>query len=182
MSDDKSIKVPQWFATSSVPGPLDSPPPSVDVVVEFGARSRRGPLRTFNDDHYLILRLGRHQETLMTSLPEGEVPQHFDESAYGMVIADGMGTAGEAASRLAISTLAHLAIYFGKGHVRVDEPIADEMMDRAQRFYRSIDSTLLQASHDSPRGLETTLTAAYIAGTELFFAARRTLARIRVSR
>ena len=78
--------------------------------------------------------------------------------------------AGETASRLAVSTLVHLAIYFGKWNVRVDEPIADEMMDRAQRFYRTIDSLLLQASHYSPRRLQTTLTAVYTAGTELFFA------------
>ena len=30
----------------AAPGPLDSPPPSVNVEVEFGARSRRGPLRS----------------------------------------------------------------------------------------------------------------------------------------
>ena len=67
-----------------------------------------------------------------------------------MVVADGIGGAGEAASRLAISTLVHLAIYFGKWNVRVDDPIADEIMDRAQRFYRSVDSTLLQASQQQP--------------------------------
>ena len=59
-----------------------------------------------------------------------------------MVVADGMGSAGEAASRLAISTLVHLAIYFGRWNVRIDEPIAEEVMDRAERFYRSVDSTL----------------------------------------
>ena len=54
------------------------------MSVEFGARSRRGPLRTFNDAHYLILRLGRHQETLLTSLPErSRCLRRFDESAYG---------------------------------------------------------------------------------------------------
>ena len=140
------------------------------MEVEFGARSRQGPRQSVNEDHYLIVRVGRHQETLMTSLPDGDVPQRFDEFGYGMVVADGMGSAGEAASRLAISTLVHLVIYFGKWNVRIDEPIADEMMDRAERFYRSVDSTLLQAGRDNPRGLQTTLTAVYTAGTELFFA------------
>jgi protein phosphatase len=151
-------------------GPLDSPPPSIVVEAEFGARSRRGPLRPVNDDHYLILRLGRHQETLMTSVPEADMPRRFDEYGYAMAVADGIGSTGEAASRLAISTLVHLATYFGKWNVRVDDPVAEEIIDRAQRFYRSIDSALLHASQQSPRGLQTTLTAVYTAGTDLFFA------------
>jgi serine/threonine protein phosphatase PrpC len=130
----------------ALPGPWDSPPPAEEVAVEFGAWSRRGPSRAVNDDHYLVLRLGRHQETLMTSLPAADVPQRFDEYGYGMVIADGMGAAGEPASRLAITTLVRLAIEFGRWHLRVTEPIAHEVVDRAERFYRSVDSTLLQAA------------------------------------
>jgi len=170
MSDHESKKGSKPSAMSRFPDGLDSPPPSVDVEVEFGAQSRRGEARSANDDHYLVLRLGRNEEVLMTSLPEGEVPQRFDEYGYGMVIADGLGGAGETASRLAISTLVHLAIYFGKWNVRVDEPIAEEMMDRARRFYRSVDSLLAEASHFSPRRLETTMTAVYTAGSDLFFA------------
>jgi protein phosphatase len=167
MSDDTSTTLPRW---PGLPGPLDSPPPAVVVDVEFGARSRRGPLRPVNDDHYLILRLGRHQDTLLTSIPEAELPRHFDESGYGMVIADGIGSAAEAASRLAVSTLLHFAIHFGKWNLRVDDEIADEITDRAQRFYRGIDSALLQATRNGPRPLLTTLTAVYTAGTDLFFA------------
>jgi protein phosphatase len=151
-------------------GPLDSPPPSANVDVEFGAWSRRGPSRSVNDDHYLVLRLGRHQETLMTSLPAADVPQRFDEYGYGMVIADGMGAAGEPASRLAITTLVRLAIEFGRWHLRVTEPIAHEVVDRAERFYRSVDATLLQASYNGDAGLRTTLSAVFSAGDELFFA------------
>ena len=170
MSDDESANVLRRFATVPLPGPLDSPPPSVNAEVEFGARSRQGTVRSGNHDHYLILRLGRDQETLMTSLPAGDIPQRFNECGYGMVIADGMGGAGEAASRLAVSTLVHLAICFGRWNLRVDERTADEMTDRAERFYRSIDSTLLRATQRGSGVLRTTLTAIYIAGTELLFA------------
>ena len=106
----------------------------------------------------------------MTSVPEADMPRRFDEYGYAMAVADGIGSTGEAASRLAISTLVHLATYFGKWNVRVDDPIAEEIIGRAQRFYRSVDSTLLQASQNHPRGLQTTLTAVYTAGTDLFFA------------
>jgi len=167
MDDDESIYVPPWLAMASLPGPLDSPPPPVNVEVGFGAQSRGGAQRSINDDHYLIMRMGRYEETLRTSLPAGVIPGRFDECGYGMVIADGMA---EAASRVAVSTLVHLAIYFGRWNVRVDEPIAAEVMDRAERFYRTIDSTLLQAARSSPGALQSTLTAVYTAGAELFFA------------
>jgi PPM family protein phosphatase len=150
--------------------PLDSPPPTVDVEVTFGARSRPGPSRAICDEHYLVFRMGRNEETLMTSLTWTDIPRRVEEYSYGMVIADGIGSAGEAASRIAISTLMHLGIYFGKWNVRIDEPTAEEVMDRADRFYRSINSTLLQAGHQSPHGMQTTLTAVYTAGAELFLA------------
>lgn len=170
MTDDDASKSPRWSAWGPLPGPTDAPPPPASVEATFGACSQRGRGRSVNDDHYLVVRLGRHLETLLTNLPTGSVPKRFDEYGYGMVVADGMGAAGELASRLAVSTLAHLAIYYGKQHVRVDEPIAEEMIDRAERFYRAIDATLLHASRNGPPGLQTTLTVTYTAGTELFFA------------
>ena len=170
MTEDESGKPPRWSTWGPLPGPTDAPSPGAIVEAEFGACSERGRGRTVNDDHYLIVRLGRHMETLLTNLPTGSVPRSFDEYGYGMAVADGMGAAGELASRLAVSTLAHLAIYYGKQHVRVDDAIAEEMIDRAERFYRAIDATLLHASRNGPPGLQTTLTVTYTAGTELFFA------------
>ena len=170
MNTDESNKVLRWSALPPPAGHADTPQLSIGVEVEFGARSQKGLQQSSNDDHYLILRLGRHQETLMTSLPEDEVQPRFDESAYGMVVADGMGRAGEIASRLAISTLAHLALYFGKWNVRIDDAVAEEVMDRAEQFYRAVDATLVQAGSYRPLGLQTTLTAVYTAGHELFVA------------
>jgi serine/threonine protein phosphatase PrpC len=159
---------PMWLggALSS----RDSPPPEVSVLVEFGAQSRRGAERPVNTDHYLVLRLGRHQETLLTSLPDREVPRRFDEYGYAMLVADGVGGHGEAASRLAIATLAHLAIHFGRWNVRVDDDIAHEVMARAERFYRKVDSRLRRQPSERAHGLQTTLTAVYSAGRDLFLA------------
>lgn len=153
--------------------PVDFPPASAKVTVEFGADSRPGRYRSANEDHYLVLRLGRHQETLMTSLPDHEAPKRFDEFGYGMVIADGMGGtgAGEVASRLAIATLVHLALHFGKWNLRIDDQIAREVIARAERFYRDVDGTLVRESRaGSTSALKTTLTAAYSAGRDLFVA------------
>ena len=120
------------------------PPPSATVQVTFGAQSRRGQSRLVNEDHYLVLRLGRHQETLLTSLPDEAIAARFDEYGYAMVVADGMGGtgAGEAASHLAIATLVYLVRQFGKWNLRVDDAIAQEIMARAERFYRHVDSTV----------------------------------------
>src|SRR5688572_15992485 len=143
MTQNGFEQLPPWFAVSPFRSKHDAPFPSAVVRVEFGALGRRSPRQSVNDDHYLVVRLSRHLETALTSLPDGELPARFDEYGYGMVVADGMASTGEAASRLAISTLMHLAICFGKGHVRVNEAIAEEMMNRAERFYRSIDATLV---------------------------------------
>jgi len=84
MSPDDAKNAPNSSMMSSFARYFDSPPPSIGVQVELGARSQRGPLRPINDDHYLILRLGRQQLVLRTSLPEGETPDQFEEFAYAM--------------------------------------------------------------------------------------------------
>lgn len=149
------------------------PPASTTVEVTYGAQSRRGPARLINEDHYLVLRLGRYQETLLTSLADGVMAPRFDESGYALVVADGMGGTGggEAASHLAIATLVHLVRHFGKWSLRVDDRIAPEIMARAEWFFRHIDSAVThQRQEGEVRTGETTLTAAFGAGHDLFFA------------
>ena len=118
------------------------PPLSSTVRVQVAARSDRGG-RPENDDHFLVVELGRHQRTLATNLPEGEVPVRFEEVGYGMIVADGLGKAGATASRLAITTLANLVLQFGKWQLRIDPDTADDVMDRARRFYGQVDQTVL---------------------------------------
>jgi hypothetical protein len=93
----------------------DFRPLSSSVRVEIAARSDRGPSQLCNDDHYLVVRLGRHQETLLTSLSASEVPPRFEECGYAMLVADGLGQggSGSVASCIAITTVAHLALHFG---------------------------------------------------------------------
>ena len=103
-------------ALSPVLEVADFRPMSSLVRVEIAARSHRGAVRPTNEDHYLVVRIGRQQETLETSLSRSEVPERFDESGYAMLVADGLGEsgAGGSAGRVALSTIAHLAIHFGK--------------------------------------------------------------------
>src|SRR5262245_46953726 len=90
--------------------PHNFPPPSALVHLRFGAFSRMGRFHTVNEDHYLITRVGRSQETLLTSLPDTPLGKRFDEEGFAMVVADGLGNSGggEAASRVALVTLVQL--------------------------------------------------------------------------
>jgi protein phosphatase len=149
------------------------PPSSATVQVTFGARSRRGQGRSVNEDHFAVIQLGRHQETLLTSLPPSDMPPRYDEFGHAMIVADGAGEdgSGETASRLAIETLAHLMLHFGRWNLRVNEQVAREMMDRAERFIAHV-NTVMAASERAAEGIrqESTLTAVFGAGRDLFFA------------
>ena len=170
MNADEADGIRRVAVTPYVDAP-ELPPPSASVQVVFGAHSRRGRFHAVNEDHYVVIELGRHQETLLTSLPDDVIAKRFDEFGYGMVVADGLGRggAGEAASRLAISTLMHLILHFGKWNLRIDSRIADEVMQRAERFYRHVDSAVSHdATKDGRARMETTLTAVFGAGRRLF--------------
>jgi protein phosphatase len=155
--------------------PKEFPPLSARVTPSFGAYSRRGRLHPVNEDHYLVLTLGRNQETVLTSLPENLVGSRFDERGFAMIVADGLGTfgsaAGEEASRIALVTLLQLILNYCKWSLRIDDPIAEQIMNRAERFVRHVDSAVVYEG--TVRGLrqpQTTLTAVFGAGRELFFA------------
>ena len=152
----------------------DFKPAAALVSADFGARSHRGRVHKENDDHYLVLRLARHQETLLTSLTSGDLPPASDEYAYAAVVADGIGRAGAGAvaARLAVSTLAHLALRFGQWHMRIDPRIAAEVIERSEWLYRRTNETVLQRSHAHAElaGMAATLTGIYSAGTDLFVA------------
>src|SRR5205809_4448388 len=107
-------------ALSPILGIDEYRPLSATVNVEIGACTHRGIVREINTDHFLVIRLSRRQETLLSSLARADLPQTFNESGYVMLVADGLGDAGSGAvaSRLALSTFAHLAIHFGHWNVR----------------------------------------------------------------
>ena len=149
-------------------------PAAASVRVTVGARSHQGALRQRNEDHYLIVRVGRDQETLATSLSGTDVPPRYQESGYAMLVADGLGEggAGSVASRVALSTFAHLALHYGKWNVRVDPITAEQIMERAEWFYSQVDAAVHKRASSSPalKGMTAALTATYSAGDDLFVA------------
>src|SRR5262245_66514973 len=69
-------------------------PISSSVALEVAAVSACGALRSYNSDHFLAVRLGRTEDTLISSLPDADVPTHFAEYGYAMAVADGRGDRG----------------------------------------------------------------------------------------
>ena len=88
---------------------LDLPNRTVDpprkVRFSFGAQTHPGKKRENNEDHFLVSRVSRNQEILLTNLPQDHLPEQTGDDGYLFIVADGMGgmAAGEVASRLAIS-------------------------------------------------------------------------------
>jgi serine/threonine protein phosphatase PrpC len=147
------------------------PPLSAIVHAELGAGSRRGDVHPVNTDHYLVLKLGRSQETVLTSLPPDAIAKRFDEFAYAMVVADGMGALGQVASGLAIAALMQLTLRQGQWRVRVDDVIAPDIVARIMDFYRQIDSALVSVNRSGVTvPLYSTLSAVVSGGRDLFFA------------
>jgi protein phosphatase len=149
-------------------------PASALVRAEFGARSHRGRVQEENDDHYLVLRLVERADTLLTSLPSVDLPSPFDEHAYAAVVADGIGPAGtgSVAARLAVSTLAHLAMRFGQWNMRMSPRAAADVLERSEWLYQRTNETILQRSRAEAElaGMAATLTGIYSVGTDLFVA------------
>ena len=91
-----------------------------------------------------------------------------------MFVADGIGGTGPGAlaSRVALSTLAHLALHYGHWNLRVDGRTAAEIIERAEWYYRRVNEAVIERAKENPllAGMATTMTAAYGAGDDLFLA------------
>ncbi len=149
-------------------------PLSATVKVEIAAQCHAGKVKPYNEDNYLVLHLARSQDVITSSLSDAELPGAFEEHAYFMAVADGIGGAGtgSVASRLALSAIAQLSLQFGKWNVRVDSHVADEIKNNAEWFATRVQEIV--TSHSlSDRGLSTmaaAVTSAYSAGDDLFVA------------
>lgn len=162
---------------TEMPGtPLDENPPppfSSRVNVDFYGMTDKGYVRTKNEDHFLIVRCGRAVETVLTSLTEDETMpgELYEETGYGMVVADGVGgvVGGEAASRQAIYTLLSLALHTPDWQFRWGPKERNAVMWRMRDRFRHVNAALLRdaAIHASRGGMWTTMTAAVSHGADL---------------
>ncbi|HEX5703585.1 MAG TPA: protein phosphatase 2C domain-containing protein [Pyrinomonadaceae bacterium] len=169
--DDDTVDTLAPGAMPHLALPLD--PASAKVEVDVAGMTHTGHVRTNNEDHYLCVRIERSLKTMMTNLIGGSLPERFDEVAYGMLVADGMGgyAAGEVASSMALVKLIELATETPDWVMRMQKrENADRVMQRMTERFRIIDSAMrVQAEGDpSLLGMGTTLTVVASLGAELF--------------
>ncbi len=141
--------------------PLRFPQP---VAVETAGLTHTGLVRSSNEDHFLISRVGRYFETVQTSLPPGDLPRRADDASWSLIVADGMGghAAGEVASRLVIREIMRLAFELPDWIVRIDDTTRKPAAERAQRRIERLNAMVIDGGQRDPdlRGMGCTLTAA----------------------
>ncbi len=156
-----------------LPDALLDKPASATVEVNIAGRTHTGHVRTNNEDHYLVVRLERSLKTIDTNLIDGSLPERFEEVAYGMLVADGMGgyAAGEVASRMALVKLIEMAVETPDWVMRMQRrENAETIMRRMTERFRTIDSVIRNQAESDPSlvGMGTTLTVVASLGAELF--------------
>jgi protein phosphatase len=160
------------------PGGRGEPRPAAGasalVHVELAARTHPGRVREQNEDHFIVVRFDREMQTVLTNLPPGDVPEHYSETAFGLLVADGVGGAkgGEVASRIAIQALLDLVVETPDWIMRMDEPLAREVLERLERRFQRVRQVLVERAQADPslRGMATTMTVAASLGRDLLTA------------
>jgi protein phosphatase len=167
-SDDDTVEIP---AAGVPPDPLWPDTGSSQVEVELAAVSDRGLVRESNEDHYLVVRIGRSMQTLLTNLLPDQVPTRAEEVAYGLVVADGMGgpAGGEVASQLAITTLVSLAVHTPDWILGIRPKDTRRRMQRMAARWRLVQEALRRRGDREPAlgQMGTTMIAAVSLGTRL---------------
>jgi len=143
-------------------------PPVVDI--DLGARSHPGKVRLNNEDHYLVTRFQRTMKTLLTNVPEGTVPTEHADTAFGLLVADGMGgaAAGEVASRTAIGALIEFALQTPDWIMRLDDSRVGEVLDRMKQRFEKLSGVLSERAQADPKlaGMGTTMTLVLSLGSD----------------
>jgi PPM family protein phosphatase len=174
MNDPFDLETAEYEFVIS-PSALDTSqmkPPSSMVRVEFGAVSHTGKVRPQNEDHFLVSKLSRKQQIVLTNIPDDQFPEHFADDGYSMIVADGMGgmAAGEVASKMAIATGVKLFQKSPKWGFKINKREARDLFERVNSYLKEIDLAITQRSEEDRRlfGMGTTLTASYSIGVDLF--------------
>jgi protein phosphatase len=168
ISDDDTVEFP---AAPVPPVPLWPETGSSQVEVDLAAVSHRGRVRENNQDHYLVVRIGRSLQTLLTNLLVDQVPTRAEEVAYGLVVADGMGGpgGGQVASQLAITTLVSLALHTPDWVLGIRPKDTRRRVQRMEARWRHVQEALRQRGDREPAlgQMGTTMSAAVSLGTRL---------------
>jgi protein phosphatase len=173
MSDDlaRTDEFPVLPSVVSDPSALPRPFSS-RINVELGAVTDRGLVRSNNEDHFLIARVGRSIHLVKTNLTLDPGGGHIEESGWVLAVADGMGghASGEVASRLALLTGVHLVLDEVRWSLKINDEEAQMLMERMGRYVTEVHQAINEEGVRDPSlyGMGTTLTVAYSVGRDLF--------------
>ena len=174
--------MPPQVPDSPSTGPADTRgggtgPRPLRVRSEVDARTHQGLVRASNEDSFVVFRLVRYLERVLSNIPESELPTRGEDTGYLLVVADGMGghQAGEVASRSAIVNALQLILRSPRWALNLDDPQTREteissLLARSRTYLAAVHAALReQASSDSRlEGMGTTLTGAYTVGADMF--------------
>jgi PPM family protein phosphatase len=144
------------------------------VNVETAALSDRGRVRPNNEDHFLVARFDRTMRTLLSNVSQDAVPEKCTESAYGMLVADGMGghSGGEVASEMAIVTIVDMVLRTPDWIMRLDEERIREVQKRMEKRLEGVKEAVDDRAAQEPglAGMGTTVTLAASLGMDAIIA------------
>ena len=167
----RTTRVARGAATPAAPTLRRFQPFSSLVRVDVSALSHVGLVRETNEDQFLVTRLTRRMESMLTSLPAGDVPEIADEVNYVMAVADGMGghAAGEVASRLVLSAAVSLALEVPDWVFKITADGLAAVEQRARQLVQQVGSILVERGAQDPalHGMGSTLTAVRSYGRDL---------------
>jgi protein phosphatase len=172
MNSDKSDEdSEEWQVAPVQPEALWPETGSSRVVVDLAAVSDRGLVPENNQDHYLVVRIRRSMERLLTNLLADQVPARAEEIGYGLVVADGMGgpAGGEVASQMAIRTLVNLALHEPDWVFGTSPEDTRRRVQRMAKRWKRVQEAILARGDREPalRQMGTTMIAAVSLGTRL---------------
>src|SRR5262245_6477500 len=152
MLDDDNVPPPR-FQSTAITGALWQKDASLLVEVQVAGLSDAGKVRPNNEDHFLVASVERSLRTIVTNLKSGTVPDQFVETAYGMLVADGMGGAarGEVASEMAIHLMVEMFLRTPDWIMSLEEPVVKEVLERMDKRFRQVEAAMVaetQVHHD----------------------------------
>jgi protein phosphatase len=138
------------------------PSPSLSLM-DWGAVSHAGYVRSVNTDTYYVGRFDRTLEPVLTSLAHVSGVSWDHAAGHVAIVADGLdvGAIGEVASRTAVGTLLELILETPDWIMRLDDPsLVEEVSRRVRGRLRQIDQLLASIGEATlrPPSMATTMT------------------------
>jgi PPM family protein phosphatase len=174
MKTDSLTDTAEYPIRAARPGPAEQAASASGIRVDIAGLSHTGKVRPNNEDNFLVVRFGRFLETMLSSLPDGDLSAEYGRVGYGIAVADGMGgmAAGEVASRRAIERLINLILETPDWMLSQEDPHVETVIDRAVDRFSKVNQSIIEDARREPklRGMGTTLTMACSLGMDVVIA------------